>query len=613
MRNVIAFIICFFTIGNLYSQNMVPNPDFEITGTVPCGWTGTALDFANATNNTWTSPTQATPDIESTLISQTCSNFQPNSTYSGCTNGSQLPHSGNIYAGFYTYVNGNNWREYLQVQLASPMVVGIPYVVQLYVSLGEESQIATNNIGVGFSTTVTNSVITTDLGYAPQVNFTNVVSDTANWVFLSDTLVPTLPYEYIIIGNFYNDSQTTLVTVDPAACWDRTYYYCDDVMIRPIGALVSNTCYGDSTQFSLYQSPGVIANSWNFDDPASGPDNLSYISNPSHLFTAPGTYSVMTVGYYLNGATDTIYTTVTIGTPPFINLGSDTSICAGSTLVLYAGSGFSSYIWSDGSTNDTLTITSTNTVYVEVDNNGCLGYDTIQVMFIPCSIPGVSLMSTDTSWCDKKAIDFFDLSTNNPTSWQWYFQGAQPDTSTMQNPTGIYYPTYGSFDVRLIACNAAGCDTLFLPGFINEFQIPVAPVVTFINDTLYSSPAFSYQWYMVPNIIPGATNSYYVPLQFGDFYVVITDSNGCATASNTVLLNGIPELSNDIFRNGNIEMYVHDVTGRMVFTKKVRDLEEVKEFINSPGIFSNGIYVVSLSGVHYFHTWKMIQMNNRFR
>ncbi|MBK8845623.1 MAG: PKD domain-containing protein [Bacteroidetes bacterium] len=150
--------------------------------------------------------------------------------------------------------------------------------------------------------------------------------------------------------------------------------------------------------------------------------------------------------------------------------------------------------------------------------------------------PAIAFGSSDTSFCDKNAIDFYDFSTNNPTTWQWTFTGAVPSTSTMQNPTGIYYPTYGQFDVKLVACNANGCDSLTITAFITEYQLPTAPVITYNNGWLTCSPANSYQWYLIPNAIPNATLQNYQPTQTGSYYCLISDSNGCVVASNTVLI-----------------------------------------------------------------------------
>ena len=48
---------------------------------------------------------------------------------------------------------------------------------------------------------------------------------------------------------------------------------------------------------------------------------------------------------------------------------------------------------------------------------------------------------------------FTDLSTGNPTSWSWKFEGGTPSTSTDQNPK-ITYSTSGSYPVTLIVTNA---------------------------------------------------------------------------------------------------------------------------------------------------------------
>jgi hypothetical protein len=167
-KNLVILLALFGFNAGLFSQNLVVNPDFEIFGVVPCGWTNSPVDFANATSG-WTSPTGATPDIFSTLINSACTNFLPHST-STSSNGWQSPHSGDIFGGFYTQVGLSTWREYLQAQLMQPMVVGEAYRVSLYISLGDNSQFATNNIGIGFSTSMLSLPITNEIGTISQVS-----------------------------------------------------------------------------------------------------------------------------------------------------------------------------------------------------------------------------------------------------------------------------------------------------------------------------------------------------------------------------------------------------------------------------------------------------------
>ena len=58
-------------------------------------------------------------------------------------------------------------------------------------------------------------------------------------------------------------------------------------------------------------------------------------------------------------------------------------------------------------------------------------------------------------------VQFKDLSTNNPTSWNWQF--GDGTTSSEQNPRHIY-PQVGAYDVRLTVSNNYGSDTAYKTG-----------------------------------------------------------------------------------------------------------------------------------------------------
>jgi hypothetical protein len=88
-------------------------------------------------------------------------------------------------------------------------------------------------------------------------------------------------------------------------------------------------------------------------------------------------------------------TNVVFNETPEIDLGSDTTLLAGESIELDAGSGFITYYWSNGSTQQTIVITEMNAgeyiYYVTVSNlYGCENSDSITVEFSPTGIWDIS-------------------------------------------------------------------------------------------------------------------------------------------------------------------------------------------------------------------------------
>jgi len=73
---------------------------------------------------------------------------------------------------------------------------------------------------------------------------------------------------------------------------------------------------------------------------------------------------------------------VTVIPPCEVNLGADTSICSGDTLVLDAGTEFHSFVWSDSTTAQTLAVTQSGTYWIQATDTttGCMATDTIEVI-----------------------------------------------------------------------------------------------------------------------------------------------------------------------------------------------------------------------------------------
>jgi hypothetical protein len=170
----------------------------------------------------------------------------------------------------------------------------------------------------------------------------------------------------------------------------------------------------------------------------------------------------------------------------------------------------------------------------------------------------LALTASDTTLCEKFCIDFYDSSANNPTSWQWVFEGGDPFASTDQNPTDICYDTPGNFDVTLITTNANGSDTLTLLNYITVYTTPPFPTITQNANTLTASLADSYQWQLNSVDISGATDQIYEAAQSGLYTIIITDSNGCTnSATIDVVFTGME----NFFPNAHLSIYPNPSNG----------------------------------------------------
>ncbi|MEO8088196.1 MAG: T9SS type A sorting domain-containing protein, partial [Bacteroidota bacterium] len=151
----------------------------------------------------------------------------------------------------------------------------------------------------------------------------------------------------------------------------------------------------------------------------------------------------------------------------------------------------------------------------------------VPVHIIQCSSLQAQFQSVDSLICPGTCTDFTNMSIN-ATSYQWLFPGANPAVSTDVNPAVICYNAPGSYDVTLIATDGNLIDTLVFSNYITVFPYPASQGIAQSGDTLFANQgAVSYQWYHDGNIIPGATQYFYVATQSGNFNVVATDLNGC--------------------------------------------------------------------------------------
>lgn len=208
--------------------NIVPNPGFERFSGSPIGWSYKGAFFGEVVKY-WFSATTASPDVYGPGVHVPMD-------WANKGFGDQKPRTGKCMAGLTLYgcTNGKpHCREYIEIQLAEPLVIGQAYYVEFWVThLAKSMQI--NNLGAYFSISEIRRATDEILIREAQVRANNIVeAPNGKWVKVSGQFVAKYEAEHITIGNF-SDDDNTLAIAPRADCFNYAYYYIDDVLVKKI-------------------------------------------------------------------------------------------------------------------------------------------------------------------------------------------------------------------------------------------------------------------------------------------------------------------------------------------------------------------------------------------
>ena len=147
--------------------------------------------------------------------------------------------------------------------------------------------------------------------------------------------------------------------------------------------------------------------------------------------------------------------------PPIINLGNDTTLCEGQTIILNDTIPYVAYLWQDSSTNATYIVTQAGTYWVRaiIDSN-CFATDSIHVLYNPSPITPTISQNGNL------------LSSSSATGNQWLLNGEAIPGDTNQTYT-VSLPISSQSCYSVTITNIYGCsatsDTIcYLPLGISE-------------------------------------------------------------------------------------------------------------------------------------------------
>jgi PKD repeat protein len=159
----------------------------------------------------------------------------------------------------------------------------------------------------------------------------------------------------------------------------------------------------------------------------------------------------------------------------------------------------------------------------------------------PVYSPVANFTANVTNGTAPLSVNFTDLSTNTPTTWQWEF--GDGNTSTVQNSTHTYM-TVGNYTVNLTATNAGGSNISVKTDYITVHAPVYTPVANFTanvtNGTapltvgftdLSTNTPTTWQWEFGDGNTSTKQNPVHIYATAGNYTVNLTATN--AGGSNT--------------------------------------------------------------------------------
>ncbi|MFN8143587.1 MAG: PKD domain-containing protein [Bacteroidia bacterium] len=259
-------------------------------------------------------------------------------------------------------------------------------------------------------------------------------------------------------------------------------------------------------------------------------------------------------------------------------------------------------------------------------NNGA-GSDTLEQTLAVTMLPSPEVLftSVDSLLCTGECTSFSNLTAGTISSLSWFFSGGSPATDTTATPSNICYASSGTFPVTLTVNNGTCMKTRSIVNYI-QVQSAAIPVVSQVGNTLTSTPAVTYQWFNVQSgIIAGADSSSYTVLSSGDYYVQVTDANGCTAESSPlhVDVSGIEDLlfqhygiSPNPFVNtinihkmkigsGTWNVSVYSIAGNLIYTRNIINTQDIQLELHD---FAEGMYCLKINDESAQYAYKIIKL-----
>ncbi len=452
------------------------------------------------------------------------------------------------------------------------------YIVTLYITTNNDCNASIQKVVEINPLPVTNFVFSSPTCLNNPVEFTdltisqNGMIETWIWNFGDGTEVTIIAPDNPNITHLFANNGTynvSLTAIDVIGCEFELIKPLEVVSSPNAEFIFEETCYNTPVLFTDLSSPAggtdIYAWQWYFGDPASGTQNTSNLPNPSHIYSAPGTYTATMIVINASGCSDTISHDIEVEPLPAVSIAViEDSVCLGQlTEFSGSGTGIATWFWEfgDGGTsidqNPNYLYSSPGIYIVTLTVTG-IGADNCEnsvSMEIVVNGPPSASFTYLNSCVDDSTYFYDNSSTQYGIIIEWYWDFGDGQSSTLQNPTHVY-STIADYEITLISFDNTGCsDTVSqiihissrpVPSFsFNQICEPEGKVDFFdeSDEGIEGSPIIGWEWYFHDGTYSTEIDPSFLYENLDTCYTVylkITDDNGCSATdtNNNVCLHG---------------------------------------------------------------------------
>ncbi len=273
-------------------------------------------------------------------------------------------------------------------------------------------------------------------------------------------------------------------------------------------------------QATVLSVPNTLSNAytWNYNS------SLLNDSINSILADTSGKYELI-FNSSLYNCYDTLTINLNVKSLPIVSITtSDSTICEGQSTTLIAN-GASTYTWNTLVNTDSIIVNPTLSTNYSVSgiSNGCQNSDT--VLITVKSLPIVSITTSDSIICEGQSIT---LIANGASTYTW---------NTLVNTDSIIVKPTLNTNYSVLGIDSNGCQSMDSVLVLVNAK-PSTPVITSSALSVCSPSIIT----LVSNVnignmwSSGSANDSLIANNSGNFFTIITDTNGCVSDTSNILV-----------------------------------------------------------------------------